>query len=453
MSEHDAIVVGLGVGGEHVAGTLAEAGMDVLGIERKLVGGECPYWGCIPTKMMVRAANAIAETERVEGLAGHAHAHADYAPVAQRIKNEATDDWNDQVAVDRLQDKGGTFLRGEARLVGPREVEVDGETFRARRAIVVAVGGRPAIPPIPGLDSVSYWTNRDAVKATTPPESLIVLGGGAIGLEIGQAFRRFGSDVSVVEMADHVLPTEEPENAAALQDVLHAEGIAVSTKTSATSVKPSTDGVAIELSDGRVIEAERLLVATGRNLNLPDLGLQEAGLTAARSGLEVDENLRAGDGVWGVGDITGKGAFTHVAMYQARIAIADILGRDHASADYSAVPRVTFTDPEVASVGLPEHQARETGMHIRVGIAKTASSARGWIHGPGAEHGVAKLVADDDRGVLVGASVMGPAAGEVIGLLMLAIKERIPVGSLRDLIYPYPTFVRGIEDALSQLDA
>ncbi|MCA1709214.1 MAG: FAD-dependent oxidoreductase, partial [Actinobacteria bacterium] len=236
MSEHDAIVVGLGVGGEHVAGTLAEAGMDVIGIERKLVGGECPYWGCIPTKMMVRAANAIAETERVEGLAGHAHAHADYAPVAQRIKNEATDDWNDQVAVDRLQDKGGTFLRGEARFVGPREVEVDGETLRARRAIVVAVGGRPAIPPIPGLDSVSYWTNRDAVKATTSPESLIVLGGGAIGLEIGQAFRRFGSDVSVVEMADHVLPAEEPENAAALQDVLHAEGIAVSTKTSATSV-------------------------------------------------------------------------------------------------------------------------------------------------------------------------------------------------------------------------
>lgn len=175
---------------------------------------------------------------------------------------------------------------------------MDGETFQARRAIVVAVGGRPAIPPIPGLDSVSYWTNRDAVKATTPPESLVVLGGGAIGLEIGQAFRRFGSDVSVVEMADHVLPTEEPENAAALQDVLHAEGIAVSTKTSATSVKPSTDGVAIELSDGRVIEAERLLVATGRHLNLPDLGLDKVGIEADRAGLKVDDSLRVSDGIW-----------------------------------------------------------------------------------------------------------------------------------------------------------
>ncbi len=453
MSEHDAIVVGLGVGGEHVAGTLAEAGLDVLGIERALVGGECPYWGCIPTKMMVRASNVLAETARVEHLAGHAHAHSDYTPVAQRIKKEATDDWNDQVAVDRLQDRGGTFLRGEARFVGPREVQVDGETFRARRAIVVAVGGRPAIPPVPGLDSVEFWTNRNAVKATTHPNSMIVLGGGAIGLEIGQAFRRFGTEVTVVEMADHVLPTEEPENAAALEEVMTSEGIVVSTKTSASSVKPSADGVAVELSDGRVVEAERVLVATGRHLNLPDLGLDKAEIVADRAGLRVDGSLRAGDTVWGVGDITGKGAFTHVAMYQARIAVADILGGEHASADYSAVPRVTFTDPEVASVGLSEAQARETGIDVKVAIAKTASSARGWIHGPGAEHGVAKLITDKRAGKLVGASVMGPAAGEVIGLLVLAVKERIPVSALRDLIYPYPTFVRGIEDALSQLEA
>lgn len=451
MSEHDAIVVGLGVGGEHVAGTLAEAGMDVLGIERALVGGECPYWGCIPTKMMVRAANALAETKRVQTLAGDAHAHPDYSPVSQRIRREATDDWNDQVAVDRLESKGGTFLRGEARFVGPREIDVDGERHTARRAVVIAAGGRPAVPPIPGLDSVAYWTNREAVKAETPPGSMIVLGGGAIGLEIGQAFSRFGTDVTIVEMADHVLPLEEPENAAALEDVLRSDRIRVHTKVSASSVKPSSDGAVVELSDGRLIEAERLLVATGRHLNIPDLGLEETGLAPDRGGLEVDTSLRAGDRLWGVGDITGKGAFTHVAMYQARIAAADILGREHPLADYSAVPRVTFTDPEVASVGMSEAQGRDAGISVRVGLSNTASSARGWIHGPGAEHGVAKLVADADAGTLIGASVMGPAAGEVIGLLVLAVKERISVEALRNLIYPYPTFVRGIEDALSQL--
>lgn len=452
MSEHDAIVIGLGVGGEHVAGTLAEAGMDVLGIERTLVGGECPYWGCIPTKMMVRASNALAETQRVQSLAGDAHAHADYSPVVTRIKNEATDDWNDQVAVDRLESKGGTFLRGEARFVGAREVEVDGERHRARRAVVIAAGGRPAIPPIPGLDSAEYWTNREAVKATEQPQSMVVLGGGAIGLEIGQAFTRFGTDVTIVEMADHLLPSEEPENAAALEEALRAEGATVNTGVSANSVKPSADGIAVELSDGRVVEAERLLVATGRHLNLPDLALEKAGLTADRGGLQVDDGLRTGDGAWAVGDITGKGAFTHVAMYQARIAAADILGHRHSPADYSAVPRVTFTDPEVASVGMSEHQARQADLSIRVGISNTASSARGWIHGPGAEHGFAKLIADADKNTLVGASVMGPAAGEVIGLLVLAIKQQVSVSDLQDLIYPYPTFVRGIEDALAQLD-
>lgn len=451
MSEYDAIVVGLGVGGEHVAGTLAEAGMDVLGIERALVGGECPYWGCIPTKMMVRAANSLAETQRVNALAGEGHAHPDYSPVSQRIQHEATDQWNDKVAVERLESKGGTFLRGEARFVGPGEVEVDGERHSARRAVVIAAGGSPAVPPIPGLDSLDYWTNRDAVKAEKPPSSMIVLGGGAIGLEIGQAFNRFGTDVTIVEMADHVLPMEEPENAAALEEVLRAEGIDVHTKVSASSVKPSSDGTAVELGDGRVIEAERLLVATGRRLNMPDLNLEKAGLRPDQKALQVDASLRAGDRVWGVGDITGKGAFTHVAMYQARIAAADILGHQHSPADYSAVPRVTFTDPEVASVGTSEAHAHEAGIRVGVGLSKTASSARGWIHGPGAEHGVAKLITDADAGTLVGASVMGPAAGEVIGLLVLAIKERIPIASLRDLIYPYPTFVRGIEDALAQV--
>lgn len=448
---HDVIVIGMGVGGEEVAGTLAEAGLDVLAVERNLVGGECPYWGCIPSKMMVRAAGTLAETARVGRLAGEAHAHPDYGPVAARIRNEATDDWNDKVAVDRFEGKGGTFVRGEAHFVRPREVEVDGERYSARRGIVIAAGGSPAIPPIDGLKDVEYWTNRDAVEAKEAPESLIVLGGGPIGLEIGQSFSRFGTTVTVVEMAPHILPLEEPENAEALEEVLRGEGIDVHSNSSATGVRRTAEGIAVELGNGTLLGSERLLVATGRSLNLPELRLDQAGLDAAARSIEVDDNLRAGDGIWAVGDITGKGAFTHVAVYQGRIAAADILGRPHGPADYSAVPRVTFTDPEIASVGVSEDEARKAGIAVRVGVAKTGSSARGWIHGPGAEHGVTKLVGDAERGILIGASVMGPAAGEVIGLLVLAIRQRIPVDKLRDLIFPYPTFVRGVEDALNDL--
>lgn len=451
MASHDVIVIGMGVGGEEVGGRLADAGMDVLGVERNLVGGECPYWGCVPTKMMLRAAGALTETDRVSKLAGKAHAHPDYGPVARRIRDEATDTWNDKVAVDRFEGKGGTFVRGEARFVGPQEIEVDGERYRANRGIVIAAGGSPAVPPIEGLGDVSFWTNREAVMAEEPPDSMIVLGGGPIGLEIGQAFSAFGTDVTVVEMAPHILPLEEPENAEALENALQDSGIMVHAGVSADSVKGSTVGVTVHLGDGRSLEAERLLVATGRRLNLPELNLEAAGLDPKARSIEVDELLRVREGISAVGDITGKGAFTHMAVYQGRIVAADILGHPHSPADYSAVPRVTFTDPEVASVGMSEQQARDAGLKVNTGMAKTSSSARGWIHGPGAEHGFAKLIADDDRGALVGASVMGPAAGEVIGLLVLAIKQGIPIDQLRDLIFPYPTFVRGVEDALRDL--
>jgi len=451
MTSHDVIVIGLGVGGEAVAGSLAQSGLDVIGIERNLVGGECPYWGCIPSKMMLRAAGSLAEVSRVRRLAGDAHSHPDYTPVAQRIRDEATDDWNDKVAVERLEGKGGTFRRGQARIVGPGEVEVEGDQYTARRGIVIAAGGSPSVPPIDGLAEVDYWTNRDATEAKEAPNSLIVLGGGPIGLEIGQAFSRFGTSVTIVEMASHVIPAEEPENASALQEVLRADGIDVRTGVSASRVARSSDKIVVELSDGTTLGSERLLVATGRRLNLPDLGLERVGLDPDARSIDVDENLRAAEGVWAVGDITGKGAFTHIATYQARLAVADILGRDHDPADYTAVPRVTFTDPEVASVGLSEAQARDRGIDVSVGVAKTGSSARGWIHGPGAEHGVVKLVADSKRAILVGASAMGPAAGEVVGLLLLAVRQRVPVTRLQELIFPYPTFVRGIEDALNDL--
>lgn len=450
VEQPDLIVIGMGVGGEEVAGRAAEAGMRVLGIERKLVGGECPYWGCIPSKMMVRAANALAETGRVGELAGRAGAEPSWAPVAARVR-EATANWDDRVAVERFEGKGGTFLRGQARIVGRRAVEVDGRRFEASRALVIATGGEPASPPIDGLQEAGFWTNREAIEATEVPRSLVVLGAGPIGLELAQAFHRFGAVVTLVEMAAHALPAEEPENGQAIGEVVRAEGMALHTGVSAKSVRRVEDGVVVELSDGTGVRGERLLVATGRRSDLRSLGVGAAGLDPDAPAVEVDGHLRAAPGVWSVGDVTGKGAFTHLAVYQARIAAADVLGQDHRPADYSAVPRVTFTDPEVASVGLTEARALEAGHRVRTGVAATAASARGWIHGPGAEHGVAKLVADADQGVLLGGSVMGPSAGEVAGLLVLAIRQRVPVAALRELIYPYPTFVRGLEDALRRL--
>ncbi|MBM9506247.1 dihydrolipoyl dehydrogenase family protein [Actinacidiphila acididurans] len=452
MTQHtDVVVIGMGPGGEHVAGRLAEAGLHVTGVEAELVGGECPYWGCVPSKMMIRAGNLIAEARRIPGIAGSADVVPDWQPVADRIRDEATDDWNDQVAVDRFTGKGGHFVRGRARLTGPRQVSVDGEEFTARRGVVLATGTRPQILPIPGLDATPYWTNRDAVSAKEPPASLIVLGGGSIGVELAQVFARFGTRVTVVEVLDHLVPAEEPEAGDLLTEVLRAEDVQVHTGVRAEQVDHSpASGFSVRLSDGGTVTAERLLVATGRRVDLSGLGVEHAGLDPMARAVAVNGQLRAGDGLWAVGDVTGKGAFTHVAMYQAEIAIRDILGTPGPDADYGALPKVTFADPEIGSVGLTEAQARDKGLRVRTGTAPLPYSARGWIHKAG-NQGLIKLVEDADRGVLVGATSMGPAGGEVLYGLAVAVQAEVPVSRLRHMIYAYPTFHRAVEDALAKL--
>ncbi|GAA2751211.1 NAD(P)/FAD-dependent oxidoreductase [Kitasatospora cinereorecta] len=446
----DVIVIGLGPGGEHVAGRLAEAGLDVVGIEAELVGGECPYWGCVPSKMMIRAGNLLAEARRIPGLAGDSRVAPDWAPVAARIRDEATDDWNDQVAVDRLTGKGGRFVRGRARLTGPGRVAVDDLALHARRGIVLATGARPTAPPVPGLADIPYWTNRDAVATKELPESLLVLGGGAIGLELAQVFARFGTTVTVVEALDHLLPAEEPEAGRLAAEVLEREGVGL--RTGARAVRAEHDGVTftLQLEGGELLSAERLLVATGRRAELAGLGVETVGLDPTAHAVPTDGQMRAADGIWAIGDVTGHGAFTHVAMYEAEIAVRDILGEDGPDADYRALPRVTFTDPEIGAVGMTERQARAAGLRVRTGSAPIPSSARGWIHKAGND-GFVKLVEDADRGVLVGATSAGPAGGEMLYGLAVAVQAEVATARLRHMIYAYPTFHRAIEAALADL--
>ncbi|TDU84283.1 pyruvate/2-oxoglutarate dehydrogenase complex dihydrolipoamide dehydrogenase (E3) component [Kribbella voronezhensis] len=447
----DVVVIGLGVGGEEAAGRLAEAGLTVVGLDPRLVGGECPYWGCVPSKMMIRAANLIAETRRVDGMAGKATVEPDWAPVAQRIRKEATDDWNDQVAVDRLVKKGVTFLRERGTITGPGRVTAGDREFEASRGIIVATGTVPSIPPIEGLAGTPYWTNHEAIEADTLPDSIIVLGGGAIGLELTQVFARFGVQVTVVEGLDRVLALEEPESSELAQAALERDGVTFRTGVQAKQVGYDDGTFTLTLSDGSTVSAEKLLVATGRRVDIKALGLDTVGIDRDARSIAVDEHVRAADGVWAIGDVTGVGAFTHTAMYQANVAVFDVLRAEGAPpADYHAMPRVTFTDPEIGAVGQTEKQARDAGLDVSTAISQIPSSSRGWIHKAGNE-GFIKLVVDNDRGVLVGATSAGPTGGEVLGALAVAVHAAVPVHSLQQMIYAYPTFHRAIGDALKAL--
>ena len=454
--EHtDVIVLGLGPGGEYVAGTLAEAGLHVTGVESRLVGGECPYFGCVPSKMMIRAANLIAETRRVPGMAGTSAVTPDWSPVARRISEEATDDWNDKVAADRFAGKGGHLVRGRGTITDPGQVTVAGaegitRVLAARKGIVINTGTDPAIPPLEGLADTPYWTNREIVQAERVPESLIVLGGGAIGAELAQVFARFGTAVTVVEALPRLVSFEEPEASELLERVFTAEGITVCTSAPAERISHNGTHFSVHLGMSTIM-AERLLVAAGRRTDLAALGVAAVGLDPAARVIPTDGWMRAADGVWAIGDVTGKGAFTHMSMYQAGIAVRDILGQGGEPADYRAVPRVTFTDPEIGGVGLTEEQARAAGLRVRTGTTQVPYSARGWIHKAGND-GFIKVVEDASRSVLVGATSAGPVGGEVLSALQVAIRAEVPVATLRNMPYAYPTFHRAIEDALKNLD-
>lgn len=453
--EVDLVVIGTGPGGEALATGAAKAGLKVVAVDKHLVGGECPYYGCIPTKMMVRASDAVAEVRRAATLAGDATIATSWVPVHQRIDEDATTHWDDTIAVDRLKDAGATVHHGVGRLAGPGRVEVttaDGEviTYTTRRGTVLNPGTRPAVPPVEGLADTPYWTNRDAVQVAELPSSLVVVGGGPIGCELAQVFARFGVRVTVVQHGPRLVPANEPEASALLAEVFAHEGIRVLTDAELQRASYADGAFTLTLGSGEELVADKLLLAAGRVPNLDDLGLETVGLDPAARTLEVDDRLRVQEGVWAIGDVTGKGAFTHVSMYQSAVALRDVLGQEGPAARYHAVPHATFTDPEIGGVGMSEQQARDAGLTVRTGTTLLEQSSRGFTHGPGG-HGVIKVVEDADRGVLVGATAMGPAGGEILGFLAVAVHAEVPVDTLRTMIYAYPTFHRAIESALADL--
>ncbi len=458
----DLVVLGLGPGGEELAEKAATQGKSVLGVDPHLVGGECPYYGCIPSKMILRAAGTLAESRFVDQLAGHATDQPDFAPVAKRIREEATDNWTDKVAVDRFEKTGGTFVRGAGRLAGRAEdgrllIRVGDETYTAD-AVCIATGTAPAVPPIDGLADLPrgvddlVWTNREIVKASVAPRSLVVIGGGAIGCELAQGFARFGTAVTVIEAAPHLLMPEEPEAGAVVAGVFEREGITVRQGVGVQSVARGGDGVVVTLADGSTATGEKVLVAAGRRPNLSDIGLDTVGLDPQARNLDVDDHMNVAgvDGLYAIGDVTGKGAFTHVAVWQARVLVAHLLGTDEPFGGYDGLAWATFTDPEVGRVGLTEQQARDKGLTVRVGRQQIAKNSRGWIHGPGND-GFIKLVEDADRGVLVGATVVSPYGGELLGMLTLAVHAEVPVRTLRTMHYAFPTLHRAVLEAVLDL--
>ncbi len=451
-TEVDAIVMGLGTCGEELGLRLSRSGLNTVGIEPNLIGGECAFWACIPSKMMVRASNLLAEARRVEGVAGTVEVTPDWSVVANRIRMEATGGWDDSYGVQRFEAAGGRHIRGYAEITGPGSVIVNGEEITAKHGLVIATGSDPITPPIAGLDTVDCWTTHDAIQVEQLPASLLVLGGGAVGCELGQVFARFGVDVTIIEGADRILAGEDPVASEVIESVFASEGITVHKGSHVTRVeqRAMSDGtsqtVAI-LDDGAELTGDKLLVATGRGVSLTGLGLESLGVDTSARFLDVDDHLRVADRTFAIGDITGKGMLTNVAVYQAGLVVDQLLGKTPPPADYSTHPRITFTDPEVGSVGLSEAAAREAGLDIDVVTKSVAGTFRGLLHGS-AGQGVIKLVVNRADGLLIGATSVGPSGGEVLGMLATAIHGKVPVQTLAYMIYGFPAFYGGVGEAL-----
>jgi pyruvate/2-oxoglutarate dehydrogenase complex dihydrolipoamide dehydrogenase (E3) component len=435
--DYEVIVIGAGPGGEVCAAELGKAGTRVAIVESERVGGECSFWACVPSKALLRSEQPYTESKRVPGSKAGVTGSLSFAQAAA-WRTESVDHYDDASHLPFLRENRVDLIRGEAKVDTPGVVVVKDRPYTCD-TIVIATGSDAKVPNIDGLDGGRFWTSREATSADAVPRRLAVIGAGAVGVELGQFFARYGSKVTIIEPGPHVLPREEPVIAQFMSEALKADGVDIILGAHAKSVRRTDRGVTVSFDDRPDLEADEVLVATGREPRLKTFNTQALGVKLERGFIHVDTFCRAAENIYAVGDVTGVALFTHVAKYQGRIAASAILGKPE-PARYDAVPRCLFTDPEIGATGLTEAQAAEQKLNYTIADVDLSIATRSNLFYEEPVKGHVKFVVDKDKQTLIGASVIGPEAGEMIGWATMAIQSGARIGALRHIIHPFPTF-------------